>query len=237
MRYLLTLMLLTFTSLAHAETPAEMPEGFQSLFNGKDLKGWVGGTTANPAKIAEAKQEQMDRQVPEHWSVDGDELVSDGHGPHLVTEKKYGNFEMWVDWNLAPKGDSGIYLRDIPQVQIWDPENKAAHRHGSDKGSGGLWNNKSNERWPLEKADKPCGEWNRMYVRMVGSYVKVVLNDKVVVDNVLLENFFDRSKPAPEEGRIHLQTHGSETRFRNIWVRELGDKESTKLIAEITAQD
>jgi hypothetical protein len=172
------------------------PEGFVALFNGTDLEGWNGGSTADPRKITDEQQAKWDAGIAEHWRVENGELVNDGHEPHLATKKDYGDFELWVDWKLSPKGDSGIYLRDCPQVQLWDPTNEEAHKNGSDKGSGGLWNNQTHERWPSEVADKPVGEWNRMYVRMVGEYVTVVLNDKKIVDNVVLENYFDSAIPA-----------------------------------------
>lgn len=213
------------------------PEGFKPIFNGKDLEGWEGGSTADPKKITDEQQAKWDDEIKKHWKVEEGQLISDGHGPHLVTKEKYRDFEMWVDWNLAPKGDSGIYLREIPQVQLWDPKNEAAHPHGSDKGSGGLWNNKKHERFPLEVADKPTDEWNRMYVRMVGPYVLVKLNDRLVVDNVELENYFAPEEPAFAEGRIHLQTHGSETRFRRVLVRKIDKKEAAKVIEEIKADD
>lgn len=233
------LLLMPVALLAKADAPIEAtdkaPEGFKSLFNGKDLEGWVGGSTADPRKITDQQQAKWDNEIKDHWKVEQGQLVSDGHGPHLVTKQKYRDFEMWVDWNLAPEGDSGIYLRDIPQVQIWDPQHKPAHAAGSDKGSGGLWNNKKHERWPLEVADKPTGEWNRMYIRMVGPYVLVKLNDKLVVDNVELENYFAPDEPAFEEGRIHLQTHGSETRFRRILLREIDKDQRAKILAEINS--
>lgn len=229
---LLCLLVLLPLGTVRGETD-KIPEGFKPIFNGKDLEGWQGGSTADPAKISEEQQSKWDAEIPKHWQAKEEELVSDGHGPHLVTKKKYRDFEMWVDWWLAPNGDSGIYLRDTPQVQIWDPANEAAHVHGSDKGSGGLWNNKQHERFPLAVADKPTREWNRMYVRMVGPYVTVKLNDKLVVDNVVLENYFAPEEPVFEEGRIHLQTHGSETRFRRILVREIGEEESARLKEEI----
>ncbi|WP_428308754.1 3-keto-disaccharide hydrolase [Lacipirellula sp.] len=225
-------VLLMFATVVRAAENVP-PKGFVALFDGKDLKGWKGGSTADPKKITPEQQAAWDADVPKHWSVDDGELVSDGHGPHLVTDKNYGNFELWVDWKLSPKGDSGIYLRDTPQVQLWDPTNNDAHQHGSDKGSGGLWNNQKAERWPSEVADKPIGEWNRMYVRMVGDKVTVVLNDKKVVDNVVLENYFDRALPMIPEGTIQLQTHGSETRFKNVFVREIPAEEAAKLLSDI----
>ena len=112
-----------------AQGPA--PEGFTSLFNGKDLNGWRGRpggggvfspyveATFTPEERA-AKQKEWNADRDLHWSVDTSkgEIVSDGKGVHLATEKAYGDFELWVDWMLVhPGGDSGIYLRDYPQVQ------------------------------------------------------------------------------------------------------------------------
>lgn len=215
----------------------DLPEGFVSILPSEDFAGWVGGTTIHPKKITPEKQATWDHEVHEHWRLEGDELVSDGHPPHLVIAKKYRDFELCVDWKLSPEGDSGIYLRDTPQVQLWDPGNEAAHKHGSQKGSGGLWNNKGAGKWPLELADKPTNEWNRMTIRMAGPYVRVALNDKLVVDDAPLENFFDRSVPVFEEGRIHLQTHGSETRFRRLLVREIASDEAKDLVAEIESRE
>ena len=60
------------------------------------------------------------------------EIVSDGNSPHLATMNDYGNFEMWVDWLMvSPNGDSGIYLRGYPQVQIWDPSNPREVQNGA----------------------------------------------------------------------------------------------------------
>jgi len=230
-----SLLSLALAATALAAEPAAPPKGFSTLFNGRDLAGWKGGSTVEPSAVKPDQQAAWDAEIPKHWRVDaeGAEIVNDGHEPHLVTDKDYGDFEMWVDWKLSPKGDSGIYLRGCPQVQLWDPENKEAHRNGSDKGSGGLWNNEKAERWPLEVADKPTGQWNRMYIRMVGEYVTVILNDKKVVDDVVLENYYDRKRPVPARGPIHLQTHGSETRFRNLFVREIPPDEANKLLSEI----
>ena len=135
-------------------------------------------------------------------------------------------------WKLAPNGDSGIYLRGCPQVQLGTPRTSSAP-NGADKGSGALWNNQTHERWPTEVADKPVGQWNKMYVRMVGEYVTVVLNGKTVVDNVVLENYFDREVPVFARGPIHLQTHGSEMRFRNLFVREIPPEEANELLGKI----
>lgn len=227
------------------------PEGFTSLFNGRDLSGWRGrpggGGVFSPYTEANftpeerrTKQAEWNANRDEHWSVDVEkgEIVSDGHGVHLATEKPYGDFEFRVDWMLtAPCGDSGIYLRSYPQVQLWDPACPSAQRHGADRGSGGLWNNNPDHpgRWPLVVADKPIGEWNSMAVKMVDQRVWVTLNGQAVLVGQELHNFFDRSQPLLPQGSIELQTHGSETRFRNVFVREIGAAEGRALLATVGA--
>lgn len=241
----LTLALTLIALPSAAQENNVPPEGFRSLFDGKTLEGWGGGETKDPAWFQTLTYDEwhdyrvkMGEEIIKHWRVENGELISDGKGPNLVSNLYYADFEIWVDWKLMTAGgDSGIYLRHCPQVQIWDPNHKPAHKHGSDKGSGGLWNNKKAGKDPSQLADNPIGEWNRMYIRMVGPYVTVILNGKTVVDNVELENHYDRKIPVYQDGPVHLQTHGSETRFRNVFTRRLTYEESDKLLGEINGED
>lgn len=203
------------------------PPGFDALFNGRDLTGWK-GLVADPIKRAKmtpeqlaAAQQKADESMRAHWRVEDGQLVFDGKGQSLCSLKDYGDFELWVDWKIPPKGDSGIYVRGSPQIQIWDTENADGFKHGCDKGSGALWNNQKGGNRPLVKADKPVGQWNSMFVRMVGEKVTVKLNDQLVLDNVVMENYWDRSQPIFPTGQIELQNHGNELRFKNVYVREL----------------
>jgi hypothetical protein len=205
------------------------PEGFEALFNGKDLSGWKGllkGPLDSPAKRAQASREELaraqfeaDDNMRQHWKVEDGVLVFDGRdrGRSLATAKDYGDFEMYVDWKILPKGDSGIYLRGTPQVQIWDPdgEKQAA------VGSGGLFNNKKHPSKPLKRADKPIGEWNTFWIKMVGEKVWIKLNDELVVDGVVLENYWEPGKPIYATGQIELQNHGNPLYFKNIYIKEL----------------
>jgi hypothetical protein len=159
----------------------------------------------------EKAQQAADENMRAHWKVVDGVLVFDGKGQSLCTAKDYGDFEMYVDWKIEKGGDSGIYLRGSPQVQIWD----------NAKGSGGLYNNQKNPKDPLVVADNPAGEWSRFYIKMVGEKVTVRLNDKLVVDNVTLENYWERDKPIYPMGQIELQSHGSTLYFRNIYIKEL----------------
>lgn len=218
-------VLVTIASMATSY--AEMPVGFTPLFNGKDLSGWQ-GVVADPNKRAamsteelKAAQKVADETMHAHWKIVDGVLEFDGKGESIGTNKKYGDFELYVDWKILPKGDSGIYLRGVPQVQIWDPDDESLLKHGADKGSGGLWNNKKHERFPLVKADKPVGEWNTFYIKMIGDRVTVKLNDKLVVDDVTLENYWNEEKPIPARGQIELQNHGNKLWFRNLFIREI----------------
>src|SRR5207247_2254379 len=114
-------------------------------------------------------------------------------------------------------GDSGIYLRGQPQVQIWDPDNKPA----GGIGSGGLYNNKKHARNPLRRADKPVGEWNNFHIIMKGDRVTIFLNGVKVVDDTPLENYFHPDQPLPEVGPIELQHHNDPLWFKNIYIREM----------------
>jgi hypothetical protein len=232
----------SFQQHARGQDNNHPPKGFKALFNGQDFDNWVGGLgDIDARKIAgmsadeRAKREKdLTEGARKHWRVEDGVLVSDGD-PHffLSTPRNYRDFEMWVDWKIEKNGDSGIYLRGVPQVQIWDPKNREVEKMGAPKGSGALWNNKKHERWPKELADNPVGEWNRMFIRIVGPYVTVKLNDKLVTDNVILENYFDPKTQIPLTGPIYLQTHTTKLYFRNIFVREIGAKEADRILDKI----
>ncbi|MBZ0257850.1 DUF1080 domain-containing protein, partial [bacterium] len=196
------------------------PDGFEALFNGRDLTNWK-GLVANPVKRAEMSdtelaeaQQKANQRIKQHWNVVDGVIVFDGKGQSLCTEKDYGDFEMYVDWKIKEKGDSGIYLRGSPQVQIWDTKN-------FNMGSGGLYNNQKNPSKPLVNADYPIGEWNSFHIIMVGERVTVYLNGELVVDNTVLENYWERDKPIYPTGQIELQNHGNTLYFKNIYIREL----------------
>lgn len=203
------------------------PEGFVALFNGKDLTGWKGlvgnpkSREAMPAdKLAEA-QKGADEKMRAHWKVVDGTLVFDGKGDNLCTVKDYGNFELWVDWKIEKGGDSGIYLRGSPQVQIWDTEFDKYIPLGADKGSGAFWNNQKNPRFPDVKGDNPAGQWNTFHIVMKGEKVTIKLNGKTVVNDVTMENYWEKDKPIYPKGSIELQNHGNTLYFRNIYVKEL----------------
>jgi HEAT repeat protein len=209
---------------------AVMPpdEGFKPMFNGKDLSGWQGlvenpvlRAKMKPAELAK-KQIEANKKVAGNWSVKDGYIWFNGAGDNLCSIKQYGDFEMLVDWKITKKGDSGIYLRGSPQVQIWDTSRVDA---GAQVGSGGLYNNQVNLSKPLKVADNPVGDWNSFRIIMIGEKVSVWLNGELVVDNITMENYWDRSIPIFPVGPIELQAHGTDLAFRDIYIREISEKE------------
>lgn len=209
------------------------PKGFVALFDGKSLAGWQGAVPMgqrlkmSPAEL-KAAQGAADKRVLPHWSATDGVLVNDGEGDNLATIQHFKNFELLIDWKIEPKGDSGIYVRGLPQVQIWDSDTLNPKRFAKDlgKGSGALWNNAKNNV-PLKRADKPAGEWNTFRIIMKGDKVTVSLNGELVVDQVAIDNLYNRGKPIPERGPIELQRHPKQDGslgklwFKNIYIKEL----------------
>jgi 3-keto-disaccharide hydrolase len=246
-RWLLAVLLAlvpTADGLAQHNVP---PQGFVALFNGSNLDGWWGATTENPRgfmalppKELAAKKSASLEDIGQHWRVEKGELVNDGKGLYLTTDKFYGDFELLASYKMAAGADSGIYLRGTPQVSIWDATDESKFKHGADQGSGGLWNNPSGSpgKDPLVFADQRIGAWEVMRVVMTGERVSVWLNDKLVVDHARMHNYFsDKAKPEterlplPQVGPIQLQTHGGEMRWRNLFIRQIGPDEANKILA------
>lgn len=201
--------------------------GYVSMFNGKDLSGWKGlvgnpisRSKMDPGKLAD-EQKIADEQMRCDWKAQNGVLIFEGSGfDNLCSEKMYEDFELILDWRTEAKGDGGVYLRGTPQVQIWDPENPRK-KFGENTGSGALHNNQKGPNRPLMVADNPVNEWNTFRIRMIGEEVTVYLNGQLVVDNVILENYWDPNLPIFSKESIEMQAHHSRLEYRNIYVREI----------------
>lgn len=178
-------------------------EEFRPLFNGEDLAGWKANDKAK-----------------QHWKVSGGIIKYDGKAGTLWTKESFEDFVLKVDWRLPEKGDSGIYLRGMSKAQcnIWC--NKL--------GSGEVWGYRTDKNQPeavrkactpSKVADKPVGQWNTFVITMKGDRLTVVLNGEEVISEARLPGV----KPS---GPIALQHHGNPIEFRNILIRELGEKKA-----------
>ena len=209
--------------------------GWELLFNGKNLDGWK-GLVGNPISRAKMSADSLLKaeavanvNTQNDWVVEDGLLIFTGNGDNLCTKKMYGDFEMYVDWKITAKGDAGIYLRGSPQVQIWDTSRREV---GAQVGSGGLYNNQKNQSKPTAVLDNKIGEWNTFHIIMKGERVTVYLNGQKVTDNVVLENYWDRKIPIFPKEAIELQAHGTYVAYRNIYVRELPADDMTTPLSE-----
>ena len=244
-----TLRFATFSlALATAAFAASSkpPAGFVSLFNGKDLTGWVAP--------------EGDRG---HWKVINGVIDYDARSEapgdkNLWSVKEYKDFTLKIDWRIKqtsglydvptvlpdgseklgpdgkmlitpmPNADSGIYVRGTSKAQIniwcWPI------------GSGEVYGYRRDQKMPPAvragvtpkvNADKPVGEWNTFEITVKGDRLTVVLNGKTVLDKAQLPDL-------PEKGKLALQHHGgwdekkkdykpasSLVQFRNISIKEL----------------
>ena len=185
-----TAIMLSSPAVAKEGKLNEPPKGFTALFSGQDFAGW---------KVSEKNAE--------HWKIADGVIVYDGKGSSLPTEKQYSDFELYVDWKIEKGGDSGIYLRGQPQVQIWNRK----------EGSGGLWNNKKTHvgEKPLVAADKPVGEWNTLECIAYEDQITVKLNGTLVNKATAVK---------PGKGRIQIQSEAAEVFIRRVELTPLSDK-------------
>lgn len=219
--------------------------GYTSLFNGKDLSGWI---------IPEGDQG--------HWSVidgviDYDARSEAKESKDLWTEKEFHNFVLHIEWRfkgygdhlfplptilpdgsylrdaegkivepLRPNSDSGILLKGAGQTNLWCWS----------VGSGELWGVRTNQELapeiraaavPMENGDQAVGEWNAFDILVQGDRITIVNNGVIVIHKALFPGL-DVSGPIglqhhggvnPETGK--LRGGSSLVQFRNIWIQEL----------------
>jgi hypothetical protein len=225
-RHFLALFLAVTLFYAPAARPAEKaraeaskpPEGFTALYNGKDLDGW---------KVLNGKKEA--------WGADKNILfVQGGGGGWLMTEKKYANFELRLEFKLPEKGNSGVALR-APfkgnpayagmEIQLLDDPWYKANYKGlkPTQLTGSIYDVVP----PSKDALKPAGEWNKMRIVAKGRQITVELNDTKIVD-ANLDDHKERAGQHPgllrKEGHLGLQSHDGRVEFRNLYVKVLESK-------------
>jgi hypothetical protein len=188
-----------------------------ALFNGKNLDGW---------KLTNPKQTNG-------WSVVDGVLVNrpvqhEGK-PHL----SYGNlctvdesedFNLKLEVNVPEKGNSGIYLRGIYEIQVSDSYGKGLDSHNM----GAVYSRIA----PVMSAEKPAGQWQSMSITLLDRHVTVELNGKVIIDNEPLLGctggalWADESKPGP----IYLQGDHLAVDYRNIVLTPIIKSEAYKQV-------
>ena len=167
------------------------------LFNGRDLTGW---RASDPSATA-------------IWKVENGTLVSPGHGPELISDAKFEDFELHVEFNCAPGSNSGVYLRGRYELQIEDdpvPE-------GPTMRTGGVYGFLA----PSPEQPRRPGEWQTYDITLVGRVVTVVQNGQTIIDKQEIPGITGGALDSHEAlpGPIYLQgSEAGHVAFRNITI-------------------
>ena len=202
--------LLLALALATSPSFAAPPDtdGFQQLFNGKDLSGWQ--TTGN-------------------WNVGSDGVVSldpKSSGFRLFPDLKkflwcsetYGDFVLKLEFKVAPSGRSGVFIRCSSRskyLEVQIAERAPAGEKITWANCGGLVYHAP----PLKNAANPAGQWSNMTIVCEGPNVKVEVNDDLVIDHDLSSS--TKTKDILN-GRLGFQNQGHAVSFRNVRIKRLG---------------
>jgi hypothetical protein len=165
------------------------------LFNGKDLSGW-----------------RMEKPSSAHtWKVEHGTLVSPGQGPELIGIPKFEDFKLHIEFNCAPKSNSGVYLRGRYEVQVETDsiEEPPSRRMGAVYGF----------LAPSPELPRQPGVWQSYDITLVGRIVTVVQNGQTIIDHQEIPGITGGALDSHEDlpGPIYLQ--GSEegkVAYRNI---------------------
>jgi hypothetical protein len=167
------------------------------LFNGKDLSGW----------------KMSDPSATPTWKVEGGTLVSPGHGPELISDVKFKDFKLHIEFNCAPGSNSGVYLRGRYELQIEDdPEPE-----GPTMRTGGVYGFLA----PLPEQPRRPGEWQTYDITLIGRLVTVVQNGQPIIDRQEIPGITGGALDSHEAlpGPIFLQGgEAGHVAFRNITV-------------------
>ena len=203
--YLTLFLLLSFAFASDFRADdAPKDDGFVSLFNGADLKGWVGNTDGYKA-------------------VDGVLVCQAGKskGGKIYTAKEYADFIFQFEFKLTPGANNGVGIRapltgnpskNAFEIQILDNSAKKYAKIKPTQFHGSIYKRAAAKRGHL----KPVGQWNRQEIRAEKNLITVILNGVRIVDQADVARY---KKPA--KGHICFMGHGSQVEFRNIRIKDL----------------
>ena len=210
----------TFSTQEQAGTP---PSDAVILFDGTDLSKW---------------EADEGTSVPTKWVIrDGAMECVPGSG-YIRTKDKIGDCQLHVEWaaptkvegNSQGRGNSGVFLMGLVEVQVLDNYNNPTYPDGT---AGAVYGVNP----PFVNALRPPGEFQTYDIvfrrpiykdgqQVDPGSVTVFENGVLVQDHTRLEGgtgHMARSKPGPfpDAGPLKLQDHGNPVRYRNIWYRPL----------------
>lgn len=212
----------------------EKSEGWQLLFDGQSMKGWHkygGGPVGTAWKIADGVV-YLDTSVKKDWQV--------ANGGDICTDEDFENFDLKLDWKIAPGANSGImfYVNEDtvkfkhpyesgPEMQIVD---NLGHPDGK------IIKHKAGDLYDLiscsKETQKPAGEWNQAEIKCLHGKLDLYLNGENVVSTTLWDDNWKKMVAGSKfkewpgfgtftKGKLDLQDHGGMVWFRNIRVKKL----------------
>jgi 3-keto-disaccharide hydrolase len=212
--------LLVFGTVADSGGSTLQP-AWRSLFDGKTTSGWRG---------------YRQKTIPEGWQVVDGALTRSGKGGDIITVDQFADFELVLEWRVAPGANSGVFFRvtedaeviwhTAPEIQVIDNAYKGGLKPTQTAGSN------YDLHAPSKDAARPPGEWNELRILANGNHVEQWLNGVKVVEYEIASEDWQRRVQASKfkeypaygrarRGHIGLQDHGDAVAYRNIRVREL----------------
>ena len=203
-KFCLTLFLLLSIATDLCADEAPKNDGFVPLFNGVDLKGWVGNTDGYKA-------------------ADGVLVCQTGKskGGKIYTAKEYADFIFQFEFKLTPGANNGVGIRapltgnpskNAFEIQILDDSAKKYAKIRPTQFHGSIYKRAAAKRGHL----KPVGQWNRQEIRAEKNLITVILNGMKIVDRADVARY-----KKPSKGHICFLGHGSQVEFRNIRIKDL----------------
>lgn len=207
----------------------EIKKGWELLFDGKSLSNWK---TFNGGEVT-------------GWKIIDGVLHNSGvgsdHGGDIITKKQYRNFELYLEWKIAPESNSGIFFHVEEGITNAIYETGPEYQLIDDKGWPGQLKESQysganyDMHAPKGARVKPLDEWNKTRLVVNGPHVEHWLNGKKVVEYELWNDEWNELKAnskwkdipyygAAKKGHIGLQDHGGLTMFRNMKIRELQEE-------------
>ena len=198
-------------------TAAERAAGWRLLFDGRTTSGWRG-----------FRQTSM----PSGWDVVDGALTRVGGGGDIITVDQFGDFELRLEWRIAPAGNSGIMYRVSeageatyftgPEMQVLD---NGGHPDGRSplSSAGACYGMYA----PSSDATRPVGSWNEVRIVAIGPRIEHWLNGTRMVEyEIGSSDWLMRLQSSPfrdlagygraPRGHIALQDHGDRVAFRSI---------------------
>jgi hypothetical protein len=202
----------------------EKKEGWRLLFNGKNLDGW---------------RTFQGREITGWKVIDGvlnNSGIGSDHGGDIVTREKFQNFELELEWKIAPQSNSGIFYHVNEKIGTAIYESGPEYQLIDDKG----WPDKLRDdqysganygmHAPKNAIVKDVNDWNQARIVVNGAHVQHYLNGVKVVDYYLWDDDWKQLKEKGKwkdypyygmalKGQIGLQDHGGLAQFRNIKIK------------------